>query len=88
MGWWWLWLVPAAPAAWAAVVGLALATASLRWTPRPGRVGRWLVLVPARGEGAGVGPTLDSVAREAAGRDVETVLLLDGPDPEARRIVV
>ncbi len=41
-----------------------------------------LVVVPARDEGGRVLPTLTSVL-EAARPGVETVLLLDGPDPEA-----
>lgn len=83
---WWLWLLPALPATWAGLVGIVLAVSSRRWRPRPGRPARWLVLVPARGEGRAVEPTLASVTAAAAGHDVEAVLLLDGPDAEARAV--
>ncbi len=49
---------------------------------------RWLVLVPARGEGTAVEATLRSVAGAAAGLPVETVAVLDGADPAAERIAV
>jgi cellulose synthase/poly-beta-1,6-N-acetylglucosamine synthase-like glycosyltransferase len=44
---------------------------------------RWLVIIPARDEGAAVVPTLESVASAAAGLAVDTVLLLDGEDDAA-----
>jgi len=44
---------------------------------------RWLVIIPARDEGAAVVPTLESVASAAAGLAVDTVLLLDGQDEAA-----
>lgn len=50
-------------------------------TPPPGPPTRWLVLVPSRGEGAEIGPTLLSTAAalaQAPGSDA--VVVLDGPD--------
>lgn len=44
---------------------------------------RWLVIVPARGEGREVEATLRSVLAGATGAPPEVVLLLDGPDPAA-----
>jgi len=72
-----------------AVVRLFLAGAASRRSGgavRPRSVSRWLVVVPARGEGAAVADTLRSIVEAAAGQTVETVLLLDGPDPEAARV--
>jgi cellulose synthase/poly-beta-1,6-N-acetylglucosamine synthase-like glycosyltransferase len=47
------------------------------------RVRRWLALVPARGEGKGVEPTLVALRAAAEDEHVRVVLLLDGPDDEA-----
>jgi len=83
--------VVAAPWLWDAAVRLLLAyKAGRALSDRTGETvpESWLVLVPARAEGAAVEPTLRSVATAAAGARVETVLLLDGPDPAAQEVAV
>ncbi len=69
-------------------VRLLLTAAARRWRPAAGESPRrWLVVVPARAEGAAVRPSLESVlAAREGGHDVELLLLLDGPDPEAEGI--
>jgi cellulose synthase/poly-beta-1,6-N-acetylglucosamine synthase-like glycosyltransferase len=71
-----------------AAIRSLLAGAAASWLPPAKGAGpvttRWLVLIPARDEGAAVVPTLESVASAAAGLGVDTVLLLDGADDAAR----
>ena len=88
MSWWWLTLVPVAPAVVSSLIGLRLAAASRRGLDRPwvGSRARWLVLVPARQEGVAVEPTLASVAAAAVDHDVQVVLILDGPDSAAAAV--
>lgn len=45
-----------------------------------------VVLVPSRGEGANVRPTLESVLAARRSCEVRLFLILDGPDPEARAV--
>lgn len=45
-----------------------------------------VVLVPSRGEGANVRPTLESVLAARRSCEVGLFLILDGPDPEARAV--
>ena len=52
---------------------------------RSHRVGKWLVLIPARDEGLLVEPTVSSVASSAQGHPVEILVILDGGDDIARR---
>lgn len=81
-----LWLaLPLAPAVLDTLVRARLALAAKRSRgrhARPARSVRWLVVVPARGEGSAVGPTLRSLAAAACGRPVQVLVLLDGHDPE------
>jgi len=88
MSWWWWTLVPVAPAVVSSLISLRLAAASRRGLARPwsGSPARWLVLVPAREEGASVQATLASVVAAAEGHDVRTVLVLDGPDAAAASV--
>ncbi|HHQ47529.1 MAG TPA: hypothetical protein ENK19_01420, partial [Acidobacteria bacterium] len=72
-----------------AVVRAVLARAASRVGSRPvpeRDVGRWLVVVPARGEGEAVEETLASIAAAADGAPLDTVLLLDGADGLAARM--
>ncbi len=80
------WIV-VAPWLWDVGVRLSLAHAARKWSPplsENQRV-RWLVLVPARNEGAGVVATLQSVMAAIGDANVKVVLLLDGDDPIAER---
>jgi len=62
---------------------LALAAGRVRESvTRLARSVRWLVVVPARGEGKFVEPTLRSLAAAACGRSVQVLVLLDGRDPQ------
>jgi cellulose synthase/poly-beta-1,6-N-acetylglucosamine synthase-like glycosyltransferase len=66
---------------------LVLLLASQWWRRRRSpswRPSRYLVLVPARGEGANVVATLRSVTSAQGDAELDTVLVLDGEDPEAR----
>lgn len=47
------------------------------------RPARWLVVIPARAEGARLRDSIQSVVNAAKGYDVTTLLVLDGDDPEA-----
>jgi len=47
---------------------------------------RWLIVIPARAEGERLQASLESVARAASGREVTTLLLLDGEDGNAAAI--
>ncbi|NOZ95256.1 MAG: hypothetical protein GXP47_11025, partial [Acidobacteria bacterium] len=81
-------VVAAAPPVADSVFRMALARAAAKGPQAAPRraVGRWLAVVPARGEGAAVTQVLRSVTGAAEeGATVETVLLLDGPDPVAGR---
>ena len=56
--------------------------------PAPASPNRWLVLVPARREGAGIEPTLRSIAASlracvGSGGQSDALLVLDGADSEA-----
>ena len=51
--------------------------------PRGTRPRQYLVLVPARGEGEAVTPTLRSIVAGGAAGEVSVVLVLDGEDPVA-----
>jgi cellulose synthase/poly-beta-1,6-N-acetylglucosamine synthase-like glycosyltransferase len=53
---------------------------------RPGDTLRWLVLVPSHFEGEAVAPTLRSVIAARGATSLRTVVLLDGPDPEAQAV--
>ncbi|NOZ79080.1 MAG: glycosyltransferase [Acidobacteria bacterium] len=78
----------ASPWLWDAAVRLRLARAARRWTPLPTveqPALRWLVLVPARGEGDAVRPTLRSISAAKRQGQVDVVVLLDGDDPVAER---
>ena len=81
----WLALL-AAPSVVDSLYRIVLGLASRRWsTKRPPRrpLSSALVLVPARLEGAAVEPTLRSVRSAREDLRLRTVLILDGPDPEA-----
>lgn len=84
-----IWLAaPALPWVADTAVRVALARAARRvGAPvAAARSRRWLVLVPARDEGAGVAPTLASLQSAATAGGVRVVLLLDGPDPTAEAV--
>lgn len=74
------------PAVLDTLVRFHLARASRTREPQPPPAARprlrWLVVVPARGEGRAVEPTLRSLAAAAAGQAVRLVVLMDGPDDE------
>jgi hypothetical protein len=57
-----------------------------QWIVLGAPVGRVLALVPARNEGSAVRPTLESLVKAAEGQEAKVVLLLDGPDPQARGV--
>jgi cellulose synthase/poly-beta-1,6-N-acetylglucosamine synthase-like glycosyltransferase len=82
--------VVALPWLWDAGVRLMLARFAELRPARPTtgdhEPGRWLVLVPARGEGAAVEPTLRTAMAAAEGRQVTVLLVLDGPDETARTL--
>jgi hypothetical protein len=65
---------------------LLFVVASRWWSsrrPQGSRPRRYLVLVPARGEGEAVLPTLRSLAAGGTATEVSVVLVLDGEDPVA-----
>lgn len=74
------------PAVLDTLVRILLAWASRRRGSklRPGAVARlrWLVVVPARGEGRSVEPTLRTFVAAAEGHAVRIVVLMDGPDAQ------
>jgi len=55
-----------------------------RRRPPTWRPSRYLALIPARGEGASVEPTLRSVIETSREVDVRVLLVLDGEDPAAK----
>lgn len=63
-----------------------LAWASRRKAAADAGEARWLVLVPARDEGAAVEPTLRSVLAAGKGHDVRPMLVLDGDDVAAATV--
>jgi len=65
-----------------------LLCAARRWRPSdlPRRDQRWLVVVPARGEGRAIEPTLESVSRAGAAERIRTLVLLDGDDSETHEV--
>ncbi len=86
-----LWLILAVPAVVDSFYRLILLAASRRWrpvrsVPTPDSADRWVVLVPARSEGSALDPTLRSIASAANERPVETIVILDGDDPEAAAV--
>lgn len=74
------------PAVLDTLVRFHLAQASRRCgpkaLPRAAQRLRWLVVVPARGEGKSVEPTVRSLVSAAEGHAVRVVVLMDGPDEE------
>ena len=86
---WWLLFLTLLPVPW-----MLDALFRLIWALAAGRqkavlgvpVGTVFVLVPARNEGNQVRPTLESLVKAAGGQSVTVVLLLDGPDPQARGV--
>lgn len=82
-----LWLFAlAAPSIFDSLIRTILVFSSRReGEPRPTRrVGRWLVLIPARDEGRLVEATVSSIAAASGRHDVEILLVLDGEDAIAR----
>ncbi|MGV8038643.1 MAG: hypothetical protein AB2L07_00665 [Thermoanaerobaculaceae bacterium] len=73
------------------LVRIALAWASRRCGSKARREAvarlRWLVVVPARGEGRSVEPTVRSLLAAAEGHAVRIVVLMDGPDAQDRDLL-
>ena len=65
---------------------LVLRSRSASRTVRGERPERWLVVIPARAEGARLRASLESVVSAGRGRNVTTLLLLDGEDADAAAI--
>ena len=83
-----IWLcVLAAPSVFDSLIRTILLSASRGGGEerQPHRVGRWVVLIPARQEGRLVEPTVSSVAAAAEGHSIETLVVLDGDDVVARQ---